>query len=383
MIFSTSLALAAARGQILIASDSEFTAANGVANPNAAGTASDPYYIQDWSIDMTGSSFPVCVLIQGTTKYFVVRRNSCVNATVGIAFNQVANGSVSRNNISKLRGGGWGFPAIGVYAYMSDAATIADNTIFDVDGKLSSFSAFGIYLQGTSNTQVLRNGISQLYGARGAAGPVGTAEAPAGGFGGDGGSAVGIRVESVNGGENNVLIQGNNVNLLYGAFGGDGGSGAAGANGGDGGFGGAAHAVFVRNMTNVRAVSNTASSLFASNGGSGGMGGANGGKGGKGGKGGHGEAIYFDTSTNLINNNNNVLTTIAGGNGGRGGIGNGGTGGDGGNGGNGTGIHYFNSSTFSHTGNSITNFRGGTGGTGGTPGGLSGARGITTAILVD
>lgn len=377
-IASASSAFAATRGQIIINGDTEFTAANGVANPGATGTLFDPYYIQDWSIDMAGHEFPVCILLQGTTKYVVIRRNTCVNANVGMALNQAANATFSTNNISKIRAGDSGFPAIGIYAFFSKSATISDNTISDVNGYVSNYAAWGVGLQGTTNSKVLRNNISRLYGAKGDNGVNGSGDSAF-----PGGNAEGIHVDSIGAGETNILVQGNKINSLYGAFGGNGGSGPAGVDGGDAGDGGSAYGVFVKNLKNVTVLGNIVSSLYASNGGIGGLGGSGGGKGGKGGKGGSAEALSFDTSTALIINNNNVLTALRGGVGGRGGAGSGGTGGNGGNGGNGAGIHYLASSGFSHFGNSITNFLGGAGGIGGTPGGANGTAGKTTAILVD
>lgn len=55
---------------ISIEHDGDITAANGVANPDAAGTEEDPYIIENWSIDASSTHG---IEITYTTKHFIIR----------------------------------------------------------------------------------------------------------------------------------------------------------------------------------------------------------------------------------------------------------------------------------------------------------------------
>jgi predicted TIM-barrel fold metal-dependent hydrolase len=83
-------------GPILIQNDYQFTAANGVVS--GSGTVSDPYIIENWVIDASGSNG---IDIQNTTTYFIVRncliRNSPMSTHGGIRVNNAANGIVENN----------------------------------------------------------------------------------------------------------------------------------------------------------------------------------------------------------------------------------------------------------------------------------------------
>ncbi len=94
-----SVASAAAHAPILINGDSPFTAANGVTNPSAAGTAADPYLISNWTIDGGGN---YCVQARSTTKHFELRNIECTNAAIGIFLLGLNNGKILDSSIPKF-----------------------------------------------------------------------------------------------------------------------------------------------------------------------------------------------------------------------------------------------------------------------------------------
>jgi parallel beta-helix repeat protein len=112
--------------EIFIGSDLGFTvAANGVANPGAAGTSFDPYIIENWTINATTVTG---IHIQNTDAHFVIR-NVTVNGTGagnnGIDLNDVRNGSVRNATIYDVAYG----IRVDAGARMSGNILLADSTI--------------------------------------------------------------------------------------------------------------------------------------------------------------------------------------------------------------------------------------------------------------
>ena len=79
---------------VTITGDIDFTVTNLVRE--GQGTANDPYQIYNWEIDGTGENF--CLLIQDTTKHFVVRNCTFTSASqYGLRLKNVVNGTVRDN----------------------------------------------------------------------------------------------------------------------------------------------------------------------------------------------------------------------------------------------------------------------------------------------
>ena len=89
---------------IYINGDDNFTSANGVINPGAAGTESDPYIIENYIID---ASEVHGIQILDTTAHFIVR--NCVvenggSGNFGIYLDNVVNGRLENNRVENSRG---------------------------------------------------------------------------------------------------------------------------------------------------------------------------------------------------------------------------------------------------------------------------------------
>ncbi len=91
---------------IRIDGDGDFTSGNGVSNPGAAGTALNPYIIEDWNIYGGGEGY--CIYVGNTTKHFVIRNCELYDASgnsaqyfwnSGIALFNVINAKIENNNI--------------------------------------------------------------------------------------------------------------------------------------------------------------------------------------------------------------------------------------------------------------------------------------------
>ncbi len=81
----------ASHGSIYINGNADFTSANGVSNPGAAGTEADPFIIEDWEIDSSGYG----ISIEATTAYFIIR--GCTincDGEDGVKLSYVENGSI-------------------------------------------------------------------------------------------------------------------------------------------------------------------------------------------------------------------------------------------------------------------------------------------------
>ncbi len=82
---------AAPHGTIVIDDPESFTTDNGVTS--GSGTSSDPYVIEGWTIDGSGSA--VGILIQSTTEHVIIRDVTVSNCSVGISLLSVSNVEVT------------------------------------------------------------------------------------------------------------------------------------------------------------------------------------------------------------------------------------------------------------------------------------------------
>jgi parallel beta-helix repeat protein len=93
------------RAPIDINENINFTQANGVINPDAAGTPADPYIISGWSINTTG--FKYGIVVRNTTAHFVIM--DCLIygnlSGLGIALENAPNGIVRSNRLLSLATG--------------------------------------------------------------------------------------------------------------------------------------------------------------------------------------------------------------------------------------------------------------------------------------
>ena len=241
----------------------------------------------------------------------------------------------------------------GIEASVSGSPFIAENVVVNTSG----FLAIGIRVTGGAVADVRDNVITDVAGARGAAG-VGPGAA-----GGDGGLAAGILVDTAPW----ATISGNTVSLVQGGSGGNGVDNPGGF-GGNGGRGGAAVAIASGDLPGVDASSNVISTIRGGRGGNGG-GSPMTATGGKGGNAGDAGGIQIFATSVATWWSNNWIDGINGGAGGDGGEG--ATVGVGGFGGEVAGILGWNTANGDAGGNTVQNVRGGPGGnsTGLMPGG--------------
>jgi parallel beta-helix repeat protein len=138
---------------ISIIGDTDFTLANGVVNPTAAGTLADPFIISDLEINTTG--FAHGILVQNTTAHFVIM-NCLVYGNVtgyGIELSNAPNGVVRSNELHTLGTGirilgtsifgisynDLGGLTTGVYILNSDNGTVSYN--------IANTNVNGIYIE--------------------------------------------------------------------------------------------------------------------------------------------------------------------------------------------------------------------------------------------
>ena len=98
---------------IFINKNSDFTKANGVVSGN--GTELNPYIIENWSIDVKGSSHGIH--INDTNAFFIIRNCYLYNGTAepsqynGIFLSEVSNGKITNNNVTYFH--------VGIYIFRS------------------------------------------------------------------------------------------------------------------------------------------------------------------------------------------------------------------------------------------------------------------------
>jgi parallel beta-helix repeat protein len=117
---------------------------NGVVSGN--GTASNPYIIEGWDIDVTLHINPG-IIIQGTTAHFIIR--NCYIHTgnimfLGIGLDDCVNGTISDNLLVDGL-------LMGIYLYSSSNNTLINNTCS------STASGYGIYFDLSSNNNLTHN----------------------------------------------------------------------------------------------------------------------------------------------------------------------------------------------------------------------------------
>ncbi len=129
---------------IRINCDSDFMTVDGVANPLASGTISDPYIIENWYINGTGIGN--CIFVGNTTKYFVIRNCTLVGASgnngllyrnSGVLLYNAMNGTVE--SVLSINHAGIG---IALYNYVKN--TVVRNCI------VHDCALYGIYISGPS-----------------------------------------------------------------------------------------------------------------------------------------------------------------------------------------------------------------------------------------
>ncbi len=128
--------------------EGDFTAANGVIDPHAAGTAGDPYVIE--GLDINGSGADYCLSIGNTTAHFVVRDCTLHHARQGVALSNVRNGSLDANNVLENDGDG-------IHLSSCQYVTLSGNTIVENGGD-------GVDMDDSSDTTVEGNNISANSG---------------------------------------------------------------------------------------------------------------------------------------------------------------------------------------------------------------------------
>ena len=143
---STLIRLSAPHSPIIINGNGAFTAGNGVTNPGALGTISDPYIIEDWIIDGGGSGS--CILIENTDKYFLIKNCAVYNSgsgtdDAGIRFENVVNGKIINSDSSSNN-------AKGIRLYASNNNIISNNTVYHN-------SNYGIMLRSSNNNEIKGN----------------------------------------------------------------------------------------------------------------------------------------------------------------------------------------------------------------------------------
>ncbi len=131
---------------ITINGNAGFTSANGVTG--GSGTPSDPYIIQGWDINASGSGCCYAgLVIQHTNASFIIRDvyvHSGLPLGHGISLSQVSNGFVEDSVAS--------YNDFGIVVDTSTNVTVSGNTVY-------SNNPYGIYLYHTSNSMVSGNNV--------------------------------------------------------------------------------------------------------------------------------------------------------------------------------------------------------------------------------
>lgn len=135
---------------IQIDGNGQFISSNGVKNPSATGTKTDPYIIEGWDIDASNG---YGIRIQGTSVFFIIRNCSIHGDSPGwddktcILFNHVENGTINDNIIFNNDRG--------IYIESSKSNKISNNNV--------SVNFYGIMMCSSteaisiSNNQIINN----------------------------------------------------------------------------------------------------------------------------------------------------------------------------------------------------------------------------------
>ncbi len=288
---------------------------------SGSGAYSDPYVII--GLEINGSGSGIGILIGNSSAYFIIEYCMIYNAEVGIEIMESSNMTIINNNINDING------------------TVGINGGLGTDGGAGS-AAIGIALYDCVNANISLNNINNISGGNGGLGGNGADGNPGGpgGKGGNGNNAYGIYFNN----SKEIYNSYNNISSIIGGKGSAGGKGGKGDNGdpgknggigGAGGSGGLGSGIYYENSTYITNEWNNIWNIMGGAGGNGGTGGAggNGGSssedggdgnvGGAGGSSGLGFGIYYDNSTHIINEWNSIwnIASSAGGSGGVGGVG--------------------------------------------------------------
>ena len=138
---------------IIIEGNDDFTSANGVSNPSAAGTADDPYIIKEWGI-VADEEYPIS--ISNTDAHFKIvdcTFSSTTGMTVGIILQNVSGGIITNCFITEHM--------VGIYLISSSNNQIKNCIISD--NSLSFYGetfGFGLMIQDSSNNNITYCNIS-------------------------------------------------------------------------------------------------------------------------------------------------------------------------------------------------------------------------------
>ncbi len=127
---------------ITISGNGGFTSGNGVSNPGAAGTAENPYIIENWSIDAGGGTG---IEIKNTSKHFVLRNCLVENGNKGIILDNVTNGTVDNTTSRKNS-------RAGIFLKDSNNNVISNGTYSN-----NHSNSIGLWLEGSDNNLVTGN----------------------------------------------------------------------------------------------------------------------------------------------------------------------------------------------------------------------------------
>ncbi len=122
-----------AHAPILIESDAALTAANGVTS--GSGTESDPFVIEGWNVDASGSNIGG-IAVSNLTSHLVIRNvyvHSDGTSSIGIGLVNISNAVIEGNRVD--------YNAIGITAFMCTNITI-ENNVVDGAGVIDSVGIF-------------------------------------------------------------------------------------------------------------------------------------------------------------------------------------------------------------------------------------------------
>ena len=122
---------------IVIRSDADFTAENGVVS--GSGTVDDPYIISGWKIDDVGASFGI--LVQDVTASFVIEDvEICGAKTAGIKLVKVKGGTIKDSLVEGS--------SVGIEIFLSQAVRIEGVSVRQCEDAVHAYFSSGLILSG-------------------------------------------------------------------------------------------------------------------------------------------------------------------------------------------------------------------------------------------
>ncbi len=149
---------------ILIDGNAQLAAAN--MSAGADGTESNPYVIRDQVINGGGNP---CISISNTDAHFVIKNCTVYNGGSGIYFYNVENGRVINNTARDTSD--YYLGGIGILLRGSRYNTVANNTVYNMDGIGDPYSGTGIMVYQSSINNTLTGNI--IYANSGGLGGMG------------------------------------------------------------------------------------------------------------------------------------------------------------------------------------------------------------------